>query len=263
MGVKGNLKLIFNYFKLNIRKEYKYKTAFYMQIIMMILNDLFFVIQWFIIFKLVDNIGGYGFKETMLLWAITAGGYGVSHAFFGGAWHMKEIVYEGRLDVYLTQPKNALINVCCSTTSVSAIGDIIYSYVVLIMVGAPWHWYLIMPVISVLSGLVYVSVYVVYSSFCFYVNRGDAMGKMVESTINKVGSYPPAIFNNVVKFLLATLIPAFFYSFVPVQYFLLTPSIWGILIMFGVTAIWVLLAFLSFNKGIKRYNSGNLLGGRL
>ena len=68
MAVKNNLKLIFDYFKLNIKKEWKYKSSFFMQIIMMILNDLFFIIQWFIIFQLVDNIGGYGFKETMLLW---------------------------------------------------------------------------------------------------------------------------------------------------------------------------------------------------
>ena len=63
MAVKNNLKLIFSYFKLNLKKEWKYKTSFFMQIAMMILNDLFFIIQWYIIFRLVDNIGGYGFNE--------------------------------------------------------------------------------------------------------------------------------------------------------------------------------------------------------
>ena len=41
MGVKGNLKLIFDYYKLNLKKEWKYKSSFFMQIIMMIVNDLF------------------------------------------------------------------------------------------------------------------------------------------------------------------------------------------------------------------------------
>ena len=47
MGVKSNLKLIFSYFKLNLKKEWKYKSSFFMQIAMMILNDLFFIIQWY------------------------------------------------------------------------------------------------------------------------------------------------------------------------------------------------------------------------
>lgn len=263
MAVKNNLKLIFSYFKLNLKKEWKYKTSFFMQIFMMILNDLFFIIQWYIIFQLVDNIGGYGFNETMLLWAMAAGGFGFSHAFFGGAWNIKDIVYDGKLDVFLTQPKNVLLNVCCSSTEISAIGDMIYAFVVLAIIGAPWHWYLLMIPAMVLSGLIYVSVYVVYASLCFYIKGGDAAAKSVEGTMNKVGNYPPAIFSGIVKGLLLTLIPAFFYTFIPAQYLFITPNIWMILISIAVTAFWVMLAFVSFKLGLKKYNSGNLMGGRL
>lgn len=263
MAVKNNLKLIFSYFKLNLKKEWKYKSSFFMQIIMMILNDAFFIIQWYIVFKLVDNIGGYGFNETMMLWAVAAGGFGVAHALFAGAWNIKDIIYDGKLDVFLTQPKNVLINVCCSSTEVSAIGDILYSFVVLALIGAPWYWYLLMVPIIIMAGLIYVSVYVVYVSFCFYIKRGDAVAKSVEGALIKAGNYPPAIFNTIVKGLLFTLIPAFFYTFVPAQYFFLTPNIWWILGMFAVTIVWVVLAFVFFKQGLKKYNSGNLMGGRL
>ncbi|MBO5884463.1 MAG: ABC-2 family transporter protein [Clostridia bacterium] len=263
MAVKNNLKLIFSYYKLNLKKEWKYKTSFFMQIIMMILNDLFFIIQWFIIFQLVDNIGGYGFNETMLLWAVAAGGYGFSHAFFGGAWKIKDIIYDGKLDVYLTQPKNILINVCCSSTEIAALGDILYAFVTLAIIGAPWYWFLIMIPAMILSGLVYVSVYVVYATICFYVKRGDAVAKSVEGTLNKAGNYPPAIFNTVVKSLFFTIIPTFFFTFVPAQYFFMTPNIWWILVAFAVTTLWVVLAFVLFKLGLKKYNSGNLMSGRL
>lgn len=263
MGVKNNLKLIFSYFKLNLKKEWKYKSSFFMQIFMMILNDAFFIIQWYIIFQLVDDIGGYGFNETMLLWAVSAGGYGVSHAFFAGAWKIKDIVYEGKLDVYLTQPKSVLLNVCCSSTDVSAIGDIIYAFVVLAIIGAPWYWYLIMIPAMIMAGLIYVCVYVVYTSFCFYIKRGDSVAKSVEGTLNKAGNYPAHIYNSVVKGILFTVIPALFYTFVPVQYFFLAPNVWWILGAIGVTVLWVILAFVSFKLGLKKYNSGNLMGGRL
>lgn len=263
MAVKNNFKLIFSYFKLNIKKEWKYKSSFFMQLIMMILNNLFFIIQWIIIFQLVDDIGGYGFNETMLLWAISAGGYGIAHAFFAGAWNIKDIIYEGKLDVYLTQPKNILINVCCSATDVSALGDITYAFIVLAIIGAPWYWYLLIIPSIIISGLVYVASYVVYISICFYIKHGDAVAKSVEGTLVKAGNYPPSIFNTVVKGLFLTLIPTFFYAFVPVQYFFLEPNIWWILGAIGVTSIWVTLAFVTFKKGLKKYNSGNLMGGRL
>jgi ABC-2 type transport system permease protein len=263
MGVKNNLKLIFSYLGLNLKKEWKYKSSFIMQIIMMILNDLFFIIQWYIIFQLVDNIGGYGFNETMLLWAMAAGGYGFSHTFFAGAWNIKDIVYDGKLDVFLTQPKSVLINVCCSSTEVAGIGDIAYAFVVLALIGAPWYWYLLMIPAMILSGLIYVSVYVVYVSLCFYMKRGDAVAKSVEGTLNKAGNYPPAIFNTLVKGLFLTLIPTFFFTFIPAQYFFLTPNIWWIIGTVGVTIVWVILSFVLFKLGLKKYNSGNLMGGRL
>lgn len=263
MAVKNNLKLIFSYFKLNLKKEYKYKASFYMQMAMMVLNDLFFIIQWYIIFNLVDNIGGYGFNETMLLFAVAAGGFGVSHLFFYGAWHIKDIVYDGKLDVFLTQPKNVLLNVCCSTTDVAGIGDIIYSFVVLAIIGAPWQWYLLMIPAIILAGLLYASVYVVWVSLCFHIKRGDAVAKSVEGTLNKAGNYPPAIYNTVIKGMFFTIIPTFFYTFVPVQYFLLTPNVWWMLTALVVVSAWVGLAFFSFHKGLKKYNSGNLMGGRL
>ena len=263
MVVKNNLKLIFSYFGLNLKKEWQYKQSFFMQIFMMVINDLFFIIQWFIIFDIVDNIGGYGFKETMLLWAVAAGGYGVSHAFFGGAWNIKDMIYDGKLDVFLTQPKNVLLNVCCSSTSIAAVGDIIYAFVALAIAGASWWWYLLIIPISIISGIIYVAVYVCYVSLAFYIKRGDAIAQTIEGTVNKVGTYPPHIFSTTVKWLLLTIIPGLFYTFMPVQYILLTPSIWGILIILGITAIWVALAFLLFNKGLKKYNSGSLMGGRL
>ena len=263
MAVKNNFKLIFSYFKLNIKKEWKYKSSFFMQIFMMILNDLFFIIQWYIIFSLIDNIGGYGFRETMLLWGIAAGGFGIAHAFFGGAWNIKDIVYDGKLDVYLTQPKSVLINVCCSSTDVAALGDILYAFIVLGIIGAPWWWYLAMIPAIILAGLVYLSVYVVYVSLCFYIKRGDAVAKSVEGTMNKAANYPPAIYNFAVKALFFTLIPTAFYTFIPAEYFFLNLNIWWILGLVAVTAFWVVLAFICFNKGLKKYNSGNLMGGRL
>ncbi len=261
--VVSHLKLIFQYFKLNLQKEYQYKTSFFMQIVMMILNDFFFIIQWAIIFSLVDNICGYGFRETMILWAISAGGFGFSHTFFAGAWNIKDIVYEGKMDVFLTQPKNVLINICASSTNISAIGDMLYAYVVLIIVGAPWWWYLAIIPASIISGLIFVAVYVCYVSLSFWVKRGDAVAHLAEGTILKAGHYPPAIYKGITKVMLFSIIPAFFYTVVPAEALLLKPSLMWVGICIAVMTFWITLAFILFKLGLKKYNSGSLMGGRM
>ena len=263
MAARKNMRLIFSNFKLNLKKEWQYKPSFFMQFIMMIFNDLFFIVQWQIIFSLVGDIGGYGFNETMLMWAISAGAFGVARTLFNGAWHIKDIVYEGKLDVYLTQPKNVLINVCTSSSDVSAIGDLIYCFIVLVIIGAPWHYFLLTIPIIILAGLLYVAIVVTYSTLAFYVKRGDALATAVDGTMLKAANYPPKIYNVVVKGILFSVIPALFYTFVPVQYFLLTPNIWWILGLICFVGLWIGLAFLTFKIGLKRYNSGNLMGGRL
>ena len=263
MAVKKNLRLIFSNFKLNVKKEWQYKPSFFMQIIMMIFNDLFFIVQWQIVFSLVADIGGYGFKETMIMWAVSAGAFGIARGFFNGAWHMKDIIYEGKLDVYLTQPKNVLLNLCTSSSDISAFGDLIYCFVVLAIVGASWQIYLIMIPAIILSGILYASIYVTYSTLAFYVKRGDALATAVESTLLKAANYPPKIFNAVVKAVLFSIIPALFYVFVPVEYTMLSPNIWWILGYIGFVALWIGIAFLTFKLGLKKYNSGSLMGGRL
>ncbi len=261
--VGKNLKFIFSSLALNLKKEAKYKSSFFIQIFAMVLNDALFIVQWVIIFSFIDDIAGFGFNEVMLLWAMSAGGFGVARVFFGGAWKIKDIVYEGRLDVYLTQPKNVLINVCCSSTDVSAIGDMLYAFVVLFIIGAPWYWFLLLVPVIVVIGLLYTAIYVTYVSLCFRVPSGDALGNFVDSSLLKLNQYPPQIFSFGVKLVLLTVIPAIFFTFIPAQYVFLTPNFWWILGLVAVAIVWVCLAFISFNSGLKRYNSGSLMGGRM
>lgn len=259
----ANIKLIFDYFLLNLKKEWQYKTSFFMQIVMMILNDAFFIIQWVVIFQIVDDIGGYGLNEALMLFALSAGYFGIAKTFFGGIFNINSLIYDGKLDVYLTQPKNLLINVSCSSTDISAIGDIFYVFVVLVIVGAAWWWYFAILPIIILGGILYASLYATYASLAFFVKRGDAVAQAVEGAFMKADKYPPSIYNFAVKVLLYTVIPSAFFTFVPLEYLLLGFNIWWACIYVGFISVWVFLAFFCFRRGVKRYNSGSLFGGRL
>ncbi len=260
--VAKNLALIFKYLKLNLQKEYQYKTSFFLQIFMMIANNAFFIIQWVIIFSITSSIGGYGFKEVILLWGISSGMYGVAHLFFGGAFDIGDLVYEGKLDVFLTQPKNVLVNLICSKSNISAIGDIIYSFIALIIAGASWWWYLAIIPVCILGGLIYASIVICFQTLSFYIKKGNAVADMISSAITLFSNYPPVIFNFATKIVLFTIIPVGFIIFVPMQYLFLGFNIWWLLGLVGFTLFIICLAFLLFKLGLKKYNSGNLMGGR-
>jgi len=259
----GNISLIFKYLKLNVQKEYQYKASFITRILMMLLNDAFFILQWIIIFEVTDTIGNYGFKEVMLLWGLAAGCYGVSHVLFARAFNIGELVYEGKLDVYLTQPKNVLINLICSETNIAALGDFIYCFVALAIAGAQWWWYLAAFPVIIVGGIIYTAIIVCFQTLSFYIKRGTSVADMINSAATLFANYPPVIFSNVVKVLLYTIIPCGFMTFIPAEYIFLDFRLEGVFILLGVAVFTVSLAFILFKLGLRKYNSGNLMGGRL
>ena len=263
MGVKQNLSYIFKCFKLNLQKEAQYKVSFVMQIVLMIINNVFLLLQWVIIFQFTDSIGGYKFNDVIMLWGFTAANYGVAHLFFAGAFDIGNLIYEGKLDVYLTQPKNVLINISCSRTLVSAFGDVIYCYIALIIAGATWWWYLAAIPIMIVGGLIFTGIVVCFETLAFFVKKGNLVADMIASAITQFGGYPSVIFDLFSRIILFTIVPCGFMVFIPIQYVFLSFNIWWILGAVGFTILIIILAFGLFKLGLKKYSSGNLMNGRI
>lgn len=87
-AVKNQIKISFLSVKYALMREMLNKVTFFTNITFMILNNAAFIIQWIVLFALKDNIGGYTFKQVVLLWGIAAGTYGVAHFFFKKAFHL-------------------------------------------------------------------------------------------------------------------------------------------------------------------------------
>ena len=68
MAVKNQFKISFLTIKYALIREMLNKTTFITNIIFMILNNASFIIQWLILYSLMDNVGGYSFNQLMLLW---------------------------------------------------------------------------------------------------------------------------------------------------------------------------------------------------
>ena len=244
-AVKGNLKLMFLGIKYNTMKSMENKVAFATSVIMMIFNNATFIIQWLTIFAIKETVGGYTLNDVMLFWAISSGAYGLAHILFNGVNKIPAYIEEGKLDAFLTTPKNPLCYVATSSTEPSAWGDLIYGYTLLIIFGA----------------LIYASTICIFNTLTFRFYKSSEITYVVTNALLNSSLYPDVIFSRAVKIIFFTIIPSGFACWIPVH-LIMSFNPLNFIILIAATIIIVSLAFILFNKGLKHYSSSNLMGAR-
>lgn len=261
-AVKNQLKISFLSIKYALMREMLNKVTFITNIIFMILNNASFIVQWVVLYSLKDNVGGYTFKQVLLLWGIAAGTYGVSRFFFKKAFSLSETINNGKLDSFLVQPKNVLLSAITTDVEPSAIGDLLYGYIMLFVFGITIENFLLFTLFMITGGLITVAIAVILGSLSFWFNKSDIIADVGNSLMTNFASYPDGIFKGLVKGLLYTLIPVGIVNFIPVK--VITEFNLGLmLIVIGVTILTITLAFIVFFKGLKKYSSSNLMIARI
>ena len=262
MEVKNQIKISFLSIKYALIREMLNKTTFISNIVFMILNNASFLIQWIILFALKDNIGGYSFRQVLLLWGIAASTYGISRFFFKKAFSLSETINNGKLDSFLVQPKNVLLS--CITTDVepSALGDIIYGYIMLILYGITFTNFILFTIFIICGGLILTSISVIFSSLSFWFNKTDIVVDTYNSLMVNFATYPDGIFKKSVKIMFYTLIPIGIVNHIPIKVLTHFNLILFILVIL-ITILFIIFAFLIFNKGLKKYSSSNLMSARI
>ena len=262
MEVKNQIKISLLSIKYALMREMLNKATFIMNIIFMILNNSAFIIQWLIIYSIKGNVGGYELKQIFLLWGIAAGTYGFSHFFFKKSYDLADIINTGKLDAFLVQPKNVLISAITTDIETSALGDIIYGFIMLIVSGFNLSKLILFIILSICGGLIATSVSIILSSLSFWFQKTDIVADRGTSLMTNFATYPEGIFKGIAKVLLFTIIPVGFANYIPVR-ILSSFDINLFIITIGITILFVIFAFLIFYKGLKKYSSSNLMVARI
>jgi len=262
MAVKNQFKVAFLSVRYALMREMLNKTTFLMNIVFMILNNASFIIQWVVLFSLKENVGGYTFEQVLLLWGFAASTYGFSRFFFKRAFSLTDTINNGKLDSFLVQPKNILISTITSDVEVSAIGDLIYGYIMLFVFGFTLPKFLLFTLFMITGGLILTSIAVILSSLSFWFQKADIIADTGNSLMTNFATYPDGIFKGIAKMLLFTLIPVGIVNYIPIQIMTKFNLSLAILIV-GISILFVVLAFVVFYKGLKRYSSSNLMVARI
>lgn len=243
-------------------REMVNKVTFLMNIIFMMLNNACILIQWFILFRLREEIGGYTMREIMMLWGLTAASFGLSHILFARVFSLPELIVSGKLDSYLVQPKNVLLSVVTSATNISAIGDLLYGLILLGFCGFSMRLLFLFLLFTVTGTVILTAFAVILGSLSFWFVRTEMVGNQMVSGMISFMTYPDGIFQGISRFLLYFIIPVGMAVYHPVH--LMTEFDAGMFL--EVIAYAVLLmaaAVIVFYRGLRRYSSSSLMEARM
>ena len=260
---KKNLKLIGMYFKFNLSSSMEYRASFLIQTFGMILNNSTFIFFWWILFNNVKSIGGYGFKEVMTIWSISSAAYGITFVMFGNIRRISQMIINGELDTYLLQPKDVLINIISSSTVISAWGDIFYGIILFIGVyGFNLVDFLLFILFCITGSILFSSVLIFANSLTFYMGNSQGISSLFVEFMITFSIYPEGIYKGFTKFIIYTFLPAAFISLIPVRLIKYFSWDWFLLLIV-VVAGWVIFTYYFFRRGLKKYESGNLIVNKL
>lgn len=248
----------------NLSSAMEYRASFLTQIVFMFINNGIYFVFWLIFFNQFGAVRGYNVQDVYLLFGIVAFSYGIGYMFAGntGA-NLATIIAQGRLDYYLALPRNLLSHVIASRMVVSTIGDVTFGLTALIVAG----FYglgdlLFFFATSIPAALIFVGFATIAGSLAFYTGNAQYASQQASNAILTFALYPDALFAGGVRFVLYTIIPAFFIGAVPVQIIkehdlLLLGGLWLVtLVVWG-------LATAVFYIGLRRYESGSAINVNL
>lgn len=262
--LKSTLILIGLYFKVNLTSALEYRSSFLIQAFGMALSNGSFVFFWWVAFSQIGRpIGGYDFRDVMFIWAVTSSAYGAANILFANMNQITRLIVSGELDTFLLQPQSTLINLLCARTALSAWGDLAYGFVLMALTqGRDGQAWLMFGCGLIIGGLLMTALAVTAHSLTFYFGDASFIGGMSVEFVVNFCIYPKGIYAGFIRLLMVTLIPATFMVHIPLQ---LARQFNGWLLagLLAAACVYCLLAVAFFYRGLRRYESGNLIITRL
>lgn len=260
-AVKNQLRVCFLSIKYNLMREMLNKVTFLTNIVFMMLNNATFIVQWIILFRLKEDIGGYTMNDVMLLWGLAASSFGLPRIFFDRIYKLPELIISGKLDAYLVQPKNVLLSVATSSTNVSAIGDLLYGIVILCIFSFSIKNFILFIFFTVTGSVITTAFALLMGSLSFFV-RMDVFGGNMINIMVSFSTYPDGIFKGAARFLIYFIVPTGMAIYMPVH-IIREFDVKKLLIMLGYTVFITAFAVFTFYRGLKRYSSSSLMEARM
>jgi ABC-2 type transport system permease protein len=261
-ALRSEVAFIAAYVRANLRTALEYRVAFWTNVLAMALNDAMWVIFWAVFFTRFPEVRGYDLRDVLTIWAVAALGFGVATGIFGNCLRLAPLIAEGRLDFYLLLPRSPLLHTLVSRMSISAWGDALFGVILYLIIARPGPGEVAaFFVVSLAAGLVIVAHATMANCLAFWLGNAEGVAQQAMNALIMFSTYPTTLFNTIVRVLLFTIVPAGFIAYVPVR-FLREWEPWQLGAMLAAATLYTSATFWVFGRGLRRYESGNLVSMR-
>jgi ABC-2 type transport system permease protein len=257
--VKSELKFLLAVWKANLQSGMEYRGAFLTQVAMMMLNNAFYFVFWIIFFDRFKEIRGWQINDMFVLFGVAASSFGLAAFLFGNAFTLSDVITKGRLDYYLSMPRNVLLHTLVSRSVTSGLGDFTYGFISYAVSGQfTWDGLVRFLLGIILAASVFVGFMIIVHSLTFWLGNAATLSQLAQNAMISFALYPISLFDNPAKLILFTLIPAALMGAVPAT--LVRTFTWSTLgqLTLG-AAIFLGLAIFIFYAGLRRYESGSAI----
>ncbi len=247
------------YLRANLAMALEYRASFFSQVFGMFINDILWVAFWVLYFTQFPVLRGWTLEDVLVLWSSLTLSMGLVLALAANAVRLPQLVVLGQLDYYLALPKDVLVHLLISQIRPVNFGDVLFGPVLLVaMVDLTWSRVAVFLAATLLGALVALGFFLLIGSLVFFLGNSTALSGQLFNALLHFSSYPTTIFDNAVKLLLFTVLPAGFVTTMPVE--LVREFHWmGFVQLLAAACVFLGLGVMAFRLGLRRYESGNLM----
>ena len=233
------------------------RSGFWTQVAAMFVNDIVWVVFWFLFFDRVGVVRGWDRSSVLLLLSVLTTGAGLVLGVLGNARALGRMAVEGELDAVLALPVPPLAHLLVRRVYATNLGDVVFGLLLFTVGGRPTPARAAVFVFGVLcSALLFAGFLVLLGSLTFFAGRSD-MSDLGFHAMLLFSSYPSDIFGGATKLLLFTVLPAAFVATMPAK--LIDDFDGRVALALAAVAIGFAVAgWAAFTIGLRRYTSGAL-----
>ncbi len=244
-----------------IRTSLMDRTNFILQSAGMVVNDVFFLVLWYMFFAGFRRVGGWGLSDVALLLGLIMCVVAISGVLFGGYRDLAATILRGEIDALLTQPKSVLARLLARESIATAWGDLVMGVWMLVTFAAlSWRDIPLLLLGLACGTTVYIASAVIYASLAFWFAGARSFARDLTDFMLLFSSYPGSIYSGMTKVIAYTLLPAGFIVLAPVD-FLRAPSLETLGVLAASALGYAALAAGIFQLGLRRYRQGKVAVG--
>jgi len=260
--MKKEINFAFYAIKKNIQSSAELRTSFWMNVFGMMINNISFVILWVFLIQTVGNIGGWSQADIFGLQGFVALVFGIVYSIGSGLREMPQLISGGRFDQFLISPKNLLTRIATSSFGASAVGDVFFGIICIViylsMISATLPQIGMTFLLILIALITFTGVTIAIQSINFFFTDPEAVTRSVFELFFTPSLFHGGAFQGTTRFVFTFLVPSLLIGTLPVEAITQT-SFSKMLLLLVLSIFWFMLSLWFFKKAVRKYESANFM----